>query len=148
MPKVPVKLIGRAAAGIAGVALPIITAPFPVDNIFQTGPVSKKVAATTTGKVFVIGTQVGGAITIGMLIYDAHGAYRKGWRIVPGGGLKKWPPIFVNINESLNGGDSISLPSQPGVPSKKSKARKTIRGRRPAPWCRRHQRRHWCQYTR
>ena len=46
----------------AGFLLPIVTAPYPVDNLFQVGPLSSRLGQTTAGRLFVGGTQVGGAI--------------------------------------------------------------------------------------
>ena len=46
----------------AGFLLPIVTAPYPVDNLFQAGPLSSRLSQTVAGRVFVGGTQVGGAI--------------------------------------------------------------------------------------
>jgi len=55
------KWYSKGAAIAAGAAVPYLTAPWPVDNLFQMGPLSKKLVTHPLGALFVGSTQVMGA---------------------------------------------------------------------------------------
>ena len=63
----------KVAAGAAGFGVAIAAAPYPVDNVFQMGPLAKRLMKSPAGKVLVRGSQVGGAIAAADFVYSNRG---------------------------------------------------------------------------
>lgn len=110
----------RGAAWLGGAALPVITAPLPVDNLFQIGPLSKKVKASgPLGRKFVAGSITGGAGAAVLTGYDLYRAYQSGWRVgqkrvnIPGGSnFVRVPRIYKKSNRGSGRKSGLGGPTR------------------------------------